>query len=220
MPHAPFVFRNVFNYHEISSKWRNKSDKVEMVAEGLINGLVVCKEVKRYPERTTGIRITIDSLGQGLVADGSDFVPVRATIVDNKGVTKVLAAEDVHLDILSGDAGIIGNDITTINPMKTQFGTATFLLRAGVTAGRIRVRASAPGLKSAELEIVSTAPRLPLLYSDTARTRLMPLQGPQLNQPIYTNTDLEKIKEENNRLRLQLTSKEQEIMEMRSRVNK
>jgi hypothetical protein len=104
--------------------------------------------------------------------------------------------------------------------MKTQFGTATFLLRAGVTAGRIRVRASAPGLKSAELEIVSTAPRLPLLYSDTARTRLMPLQGPQLNQPIYTNTDLEKIKEENNRLRLQLTSKEQEIMEMRSRVNK
>jgi beta-galactosidase len=222
MPHAPFIFHNVFNYHEISSHWRNRSNKIEMVAEGLINGKVVCREVKRYAERTTGIRLTIDSLGEGLVADGADFVPVRATIVDNKGIPKVLASEDIRLDVIAGDADIIGGDIITINPMKTQFGTATFLLRAGMKPGAIRIKATSDGLKGSELEIVSTPSRLPLLYTDTASRRSSPIKAPlQLNNPSLTNTDdIEKIKEENNRLRLQLTSKEQEIMEMRSRTNK
>lgn len=221
MPHAPFIFSNVFNYHEISSKWRNRSDKVEMIAEGLINGKVVCREVKKYAERTTGIQLTIDSLGTGLVADGSDFVPVRATIIDNKGIPKVLAAENIRLEVIAGDGDIIGGNVTTINPMKAQFGTATFLLRAGVTPGKIRIRATADGLKSSELTVVSTSARLPLLYSDTASRRADPFQAPlQLHQPSLTDSDIEKVKEENTRLRLQLTSKEQEIMEMRSKINK
>ncbi|MBO9154736.1 glycoside hydrolase family 2 protein [Chitinophaga sp. GCM10012297] len=210
MPHAPFVFRNVFDYHDISSRWRNKSDKVEMIAEGIIGGKVVCREVKKYAERTTGIKLTVDSLDMGLVADGADFVPVRATIVDNKGIPKVLAAEEVHFEI-SGNGSLIGGI------MKTQFGTATVLVKTGVRPGQIKIKASAAGLKSDEITLVSTASPLPLLYSEN--TSLQPvLPVPSMKEDQLTNADVEKLKEENARLRQQVTSKEQEIMEMRSRI--
>lgn len=210
MPHAPVVFRNVFNYHEISSRWRNKSDRIEMIAEGIIDGKVVCRQVKRYAERTTGIRLTVDSLGMGLIADGADFVPVRATIVDNKGVPKVLAAEEVHFEI-SGNGSLVGGT------MKTQFGTATILVKAGVTPGLISVKASAPGLKSDVITLNAAPPPLPLMYTESPSLQRLP-PAPSLQKKELTATDLERLKEENARLRQQMTSKEQEIMEMRSRI--
>jgi beta-galactosidase len=221
MPHPPFVFRDVFNYHDISSHWRNKSNKVEMIAEGIIDGKVVCREVKKYAERTTGIRLTVDSLGEGLVADGSDFVPVRATIIDNKGIPKVLASEDVHFEI-SGNGELIGGDINTINPMKTQFGTATILVRAGVHAGTIRIRATAKGLKSDEVTITTAPSPLPLLYTDSSSRQKSNAAGNIIskNENNTTAADIEKLKEENTRLRQEMTSKEQEIMEMRSTIKK
>jgi len=216
MPHAPFVFRHVFNYHEISSRWRNKSDKVEMVAEGYINGKLVCTQVKKYAERTTGIKLMVDSVGMGMIADGSDFVPVRATIIDNKGIPKVLASEDVHFEI-SGNGELIGGDMNTINPMKTQFGTATILVRAGVTPGVIKIKATAEGLKSDEITIVTSPSTLPLLYTDTISNSNKKRQSTEQKiETSTTNAELEKLKEENQKLRLQMISKEQEIMEMRS----
>ena len=221
MPHPPFVFRDVFNYHDISGHWRNKSNKVEMIAEGIIDGKVVCRQVKKYAERTTGIRLTVDSLGEGLVADGSDFVPVRATIIDNKGIPKVLASEDVHFEI-SGNGELIGGGINTINPMKTQFGTATILVRAGVHPGAIRVRATAKGLKSDEITITTAPSPLPLLYTDSSsRYKSGPARDIiSKNENNSTAADMEKLKEENTRLRQEMTSKEQEIMEMRSTIKK
>ena len=62
--------------------------------------------VKKYAERTTGVQVTVDDGGIGLVADGSDFVPIRATVVDNKGVPKVLASEYVYFQV-EGPAEII-----------------------------------------------------------------------------------------------------------------
>lgn len=220
MPHAPFVFKNVFHYHDISSHWRSNSDKVEMIAEGIINGEVVCREVKKYAERTTGIRLSVDSAGMGLVADGSDFVPVRATVIDNKGIPKVLAAEEIHFEI-SGNGELIGGDINTINPMKTQFGTATILVRAGVHPGSIKIKATAKGLKSDEITLNAAPAPLPMLYSDSSYHPLIHAAEPTLNNQInVTNADIEKLKEENTRLRQQMTSKEQEIMEMRSKIKR
>ncbi|WP_142688465.1 sugar-binding domain-containing protein [Chitinophaga polysaccharea] len=216
MPHAPFVFRNVFRYHDISTHWRNKSDKVEMIAEGIINGKVVCREVKKYAERTTGIKLTVDSAGIGLSADGADLVPVRATITDNKGIPKVLASEEVHFEI-SGNGSLIGGTVNNINPMKTQFGTATILVRAGTQPGLITIKAYADGLKSDAITIRSAPSPLPLLYSESAPAQPV-LPAASMKENLLTNTDLEKLKDENARLRQQMTSKEQEIMEMRSRI--
>ncbi|HEY4287805.1 MAG TPA: glycoside hydrolase family 2 TIM barrel-domain containing protein [Puia sp.] len=222
IPRPPIIFKNVFDYHEISSKWRNKSGKIEMIAEGIINGKVVCREVKKYAERTTGIKLFVDTLGEALVADGSDFVPVRATIVDNKGVTKVLASEDIHFEI-SGNGELIGGDMNSINPMKTQFGTATILVRAGVKAGEIKIKATANGLKGDEITITSLPSPLQLNYSDTtSRRNIIPVRNEETNgqQEVLSGTEMEKLKEENTRLRQELISKEQEIMEARSKANK
>lgn len=223
VPHAPFVFKNVFNYHEISSKWRNKSNKVEMIAEGLIDGKVVCKKEKKYAERTTGIKLEIDSVDIGLMADGADFVPIRATIIDNKGIPKVLAAEEIHFEI-SGGGEIVGGHMPGINPMKTQFGTATILVRAGVKAGTIKIKATAAGLKSDEIEITSIPALLPLAYSQSFYANSKPSTGSSVgNNTVWQKqseavVDAEKLKKENEQLRQQMTSKEQEIMEMRSRL--
>ena len=88
----------------------NSARKFEMVAEGLIGGKVVCRQCKKYPERSTGLQLALDDLGIPLAADGSDFVPVRATVVDNKGVPKVLASEYVHFTI-EGPGQIIGGRV-------------------------------------------------------------------------------------------------------------
>ena len=99
IPHPPFTFKNVFDFAVIKKEWRARTGKIEMIAEGVIGGKVVVREDKKYPERSAGVRVTVDDAGSGLVADGSDFVPVRAAIVDSKGVPKVLAAEYVHFEV-------------------------------------------------------------------------------------------------------------------------
>ena len=58
--------------------------------------------------------MTVNDAGMDLVADGSDFVPVRATIVDNKGVPKVLASEYVYFQV-EGPAEIINGPMAHIN---------------------------------------------------------------------------------------------------------
>lgn len=224
MPHAPFVFRNVFNFHKIHDNWRGKSDKIEMIAEGLINGKVVCKQIKKYAERTTSIKLSVDSVGMGLTADGSDFIPVRATIIDNKGIIKVLGSEYVHFEI-EGEGELIGGQMNTINPMKTQFGTATILVRAGIRPGKIKIRAYSDGLKGDEIEISSKSSGLPLLFNEEyckSSISLDAVGGKQIvNQKSNntTNPDVEKLKEEINDMRLKMTSKEQEIMELRSKIH-
>jgi len=219
LPHAPFVFKNVFSYHEISSKWRNRSDSIEMIAEGLIDGKVVCKQVKRYAERTTAIQLEIDSAGIGLTADGADFIPVRATIIDNKGIPKVLASEEITFEV-AGDATLITGNAANINPMRTQFGTATILLKAGLQPGKIQVRASAPGLKPGTIALISQPPSQSLVYDLAYYQNAKPAM---MNTAITINTpsaavgDNDKLRQENEELRKRMTVKDQEITEMRSR---
>jgi len=223
IPHAPIVFKNVFDYHVISSKWRDRSDKIEMIAEGLIDGKVVCKQVKKYPERTTGIRLSVDSVGKGLVADGSDFVPVRATVIDNKGIPKVLASEYIYFEI-EGEGEIIGGDMNTINPMKTQYGTATILVKAGIKPGKIKIRAYADGLKGDEIELSSKSSELSLFFDDNyyKSSKSAAVKGRNIIQESqnHTDSDVDKLREEVRTMQLKMTSKEQEIMELRSKIQK
>lgn len=221
MPHPPVIFKNVFNFGVITSKWRSRTNEIEMVAEGIINGEVVCKVVKKYPERTTGVKLVVDDAHIALQADGSDFVPIRAMIVDNKGVTKVLASEYIYFEV-EGPAEIIGDETTHANPMKTQFGVATALIRATTTPGKIRVKAHCRGLESDAIEIESLPATLPFLFDEayardvnTGKTAHS-FRGNN-TQP---ETDCKELEKQVNTLQLQLTSKEQEVMELKSRLNK
>ncbi len=222
MPHAPFTFKNVFSFHEISSNWRNRTKDINMVAEGLIGGKVVVRSVKKYPERTTGVKLEIDSAGMGLYADGSDFIPVRATIVDNNGVPKVLASEEIHFEI-TGEGEIIGSEKNQANPMKTQFGTATVFIRSTTQPGEIRIKAYAEGLKADEITLTSVKADLPLLFSPAAtaivktkniETSPTPVSAERIKGEDGKVKDLQdKIK----RLELEITSRDQDIMELRSK---
>lgn len=219
LPHPPFTFAKAFDFAEIKRHWRNRTGGIEMVAEGLVNGRVVARTVKRYPERTTAVALAVDDIGIGLAADGSDFVPVRATIVDNKGVPKVLAAEDVYFEV-EGPARIISGPLAQANPARTEFGTATLLLRATTTPGVIRIKAHAPGLESAETWLASAPPPLPLAFDrryaatskTAATTAAIQIDTTAGEAPAETR----ELRQEIQRLRQELTSQEQERMERRS----
>ncbi len=220
LPHPPFTFTNAFDYAVIKSQWRDRTGKIEMVAEGLIGGKVVARQVKKYPERSTALQVTVDDAGIGLTADGSDFVPVRATIVDNKGVSKVLASEYVYFEV-EGPAEIITGPQAHANPVRTEFGTATALLRATATPGTIRVTAHAPGLRSGEASLASAPASLPLGFDvNYAAASKIPATGDSVTFHTSSNdqpSDVKQLRDECLRLQRELTSKEQDLMELRSK---
>ncbi|HEX4085306.1 MAG TPA: glycoside hydrolase family 2 TIM barrel-domain containing protein [Chthoniobacteraceae bacterium] len=160
-PHPPVIFKNVFDMHPLKGNPDELHEHANMIAEGLINGQVVCREVKPYPQRTVGLRLEVDDQGVPLQADASDFVPVRAYIVDRYGATRVLENGYIHFQV-DGPGSIIGDASNQANPMKAEFGVATGLVRAGLTPGVIHVTATCFGLKPATVDIPIVPPSIPL----------------------------------------------------------
>ena len=142
LPHPPFTFRNVFNFSTINTHWRDRTGEIQMVAEGLIDAKVAATEVKKYPERVTGLRVTVEDDGIGLTADGADFVRIRADLVDNKGVLKVLSSRCI---VRSPGPG--GDHRRRIQPRESdahRVGTTTVLLRSTYKPGVIKIKGVRP----------------------------------------------------------------------------
>ena len=170
MPNAPVVFKNVWNFWEardysyVQKKWQ----KVNILAEGIINGKVVCAQKKMPSRRSTKLRLRIDSQGVPLVADGSDFVVVIAEVTDDNGNVRRLAKENIVFTI-EGEGEIIGDRSINANPRTVEFGTAPVLVRSTSKAGKIRIKAHvqfegthAP--TPAEIEFESVDPEFPSCY--------------------------------------------------------
>ena len=170
MPNAPVVFKNVWNFWEardysyVQKKWQ----KVNILAEVIINGKVVCAQKKMPSRRSTKLRLRIDSQGVPLVADGSDFVVVIAEVTDDNGNVRRLAKENIVFTI-EGEGEIIGDRSINANPRTVEFGTAPVLVRSTSKAGKIRIKAHvqfegthAP--TPAEIEFESVDPEFPSCY--------------------------------------------------------
>ena len=170
MPNAPVVFKNVWNFWEardysyVQKKWQ----KLNILAEGIINGKVVCAQKKMPSRRSTKLRLRIDSQGVPLVADGSDFVVVIAEVTDDNGNVRRLAKENIVFTI-EGEGEIIGDRSINANPRTVEFGTAPVLVRSTSKAGKIRIKAHvqfegthAP--TPAEIEFESVDPEFPSCY--------------------------------------------------------
>src|ERR1035437_2306799 len=112
-----------------------------MVAEGLINGKVVARVERTPAMRPTKIRLTVDYSQHPLVADGSDFVTVIASVTDDKGVVKRLNDYIIKFEI-EGEGQIIGDELFGVNPQKIEWGTAPILVRASTKPGKIKIIAS------------------------------------------------------------------------------
>jgi len=219
--HPPFIFKDVFNFSDIHSALRNKSQDVQLVAEGIINGEVVVKSVKNYAKQSAGVKLSVSDEGMSLRADGSDFIPVRATVVDPDGNPKILSSEYVYFKV-EGPAEIIGGEFNHANPVKTTLGVATALIRASMKPGRIKITAFVNGLKSDTISIVSLPSKTKMMFdSEYAEKSVKALENKiEIVQKDGSNlpSDVLELQKEVKNLRLQLVGKEQDIMELRSRI--
>ena len=173
------VFQDAWDFFEARNhSYTQKSwQSVKMVAEGIIDGKVVCQEEKMPSRRSTKLRLYVDEMGKKLVADGSDFVVVICEVTDDLGHVRRLAKENIHFTI-EGEGEIIGDASINANPRAVEWGSAPVLVRSTKQAGKIKIKAEVqfPGTHAptpAELEIESIPYDLPMcLSSDTSHTSL------------------------------------------------
>ena len=161
------VFKDAWDFFEARNhSYTQKSwQSVKMVAEGIIDGKVVCKAEKMPSRRSTKLRLYADEMGKQLVADGSDFIVVVCEVTDDLGHVRRLAKENIRFTI-EGEGEIIGDASIGANPRAVEWGSAPVLVRSTKTAGKIKVKAEVqfPGTLAptpAELEIESVAYDVP-----------------------------------------------------------
>ena len=175
MPNAPVVFENVWDFWEargysyVQKNWQ----KVNLVAEGIRNGEVVCTTKKMPSRRSTKLQLRVDYQKSPLVADGSDFIVVVAEVTDDSGNVRRLAKENVVFTV-EGEGEIIGDATIGANPRAVEFGSAPVLIRSTRKAGKIKVKARvqyegthAP--TPAEIEFESVPSLLPACFTEQTR---------------------------------------------------
>ena len=176
---APVIFKNVWDFwkaREYSYKGKNWQ-KVNLIAEGFINGEKVTCDHRMPSRRSTKLRLYADERGKQLVADGSDFIVVVCEVTDDSGNVRHLAKDQIHFTV-EGPAEIIG-DGTDIgaNPRQVEWGTAPILLRSTTQPGKITIHADVlyPGTHAptpATLTIESVASTMPTIGTAESRTSL------------------------------------------------
>lgn len=176
MPSPPVVFEDVWDFWEARSySYTNKNwQAVNMVAEGIIDGKVVCTTKRMPSRRSTKLRLYVDWENKPLVADGSDFIVVVAEVTDDSGNVRRLAKENIRFTI-EGEGEIIGDQTIYANPRPVEFGSAPILVRSTRKAGKIRIKAEVefPGTHAptpAEIEFESVPAQLPFCYADEVVT--------------------------------------------------
>ncbi len=170
MENPPVIFNDVWDFWEARnfSYFQKNWQKVNMVAEGIINGEVVCSTKKMPSRRSTKLQLSIDRKGKELVADGSDFIVVVAEVTDDSGHVRRLAKENIVFTV-EGEGEIIGDASIHANPRPVEFGSAPVLIRSTREAGKIKVKAHvqfegthAP--TSAEIEFESVPADIPFCF--------------------------------------------------------
>ena len=154
IPHPPFTFRGLkfTPGHEGATPFDRGDGATrgwmpgELRAEGLIGGKVGATHTVRVAGVQTQLGLAVGTCGRPLVADGSDFIVVYASILDARSTVVPLADDLVHFEVL-GEGEIIGDTSIGANPMQAQAGIAWVLIRSTRRPGTITVTAQAFGLK-------------------------------------------------------------------------
>ena len=193
------VFKDAWDFFEARNhSYTQKSwQSVKMVAEGIIDGKIVCKEEKMPSRRSTKLRLYVDEMGKKLVADGSDFVVVVCEVTDDLGHVRRLAKENIHFTV-EGEGEIIGDASINANPRAVEWGSAPVLIRSTRQAGKIKIKAEVqfPGVHAptpAELEIESVPYNVPMCYN-ISETTVTHHPSSITHQPTSTLSDAEKTK--------------------------
>lgn len=195
---APVIFKGVWDFWEarkhsyVQKNWQ----KVNMVAEGIIGGKVVCTDRRMPSRRSTKLRLYADEMGKRLVADGSDFIVVVAEVTDDSGNVRRLAKENIVFTV-SGEGTIIGDASINANPRAVEWGSAPILVRSTRKAGKIKIHAEvqfpgthAPAPADLEIESVPYTGRFCFIPQTSAVIR--PAHSADTTGPQQSLTDDEK----------------------------
>lgn len=135
LPHPPFTFRI------------NKFEPGTLTAIGYNNGKEVIRTTQRTPVKASRISLDIDVAGKPLQSGQSDIVFLYARITDENGVLVPDAKNMINFKV-TGNAVLVGS-----NPVKAEAGIAAILLKAGESAGEIRVSAYSESLKEGTMKV-------------------------------------------------------------------
>lgn len=218
LPYPPYIFRDV--YHFMDDKvlaMSNQHNKVYLLAEGFIDGKVVATHKVMPARRPSKLLLWADDENLPLEAGGSDFVTVIAAVADDSGNIKRLNNEEIAF-VVEGEGSLVGSGQPGIHPVKVSWGTAPALIRSGLTPGTIKVRASTTTSGthkplSAELEITSKRPEIPLIYlkSDTEaeNQKKKPTEASVKKEEREMQRQMELLQQEINRLKLKEVERQQ-----------
>jgi beta-galactosidase len=168
LPHPPVVFTNAFGFMKIKSLMRaGKTSEATIRFDGLIGGQVVVSQTLYAPKAPGRIELKLADQGVPLEADGSDIMPVVATITDEGGQPKHFR-NDEFVFTVTGEGRFVGGPEIGANPCRTEFGTAPLLIRSTGRAGQIIVDArlkftGAMTMKAGRLVFASVPPKIQLI---------------------------------------------------------
>jgi beta-galactosidase len=113
-----------------------------------MNGMPAAEAIRRTPGAPARIQLTADLVGPAFAANGADAVFVRAAVCDANGNSVPDATNGVDFAV-SGAAQLVSPAHVC-----AEAGIATALIRSSTaTPGQVLVRATAPALKAAHLEL-------------------------------------------------------------------
>ncbi|MGB7843035.1 MAG: glycoside hydrolase family 2 TIM barrel-domain containing protein [Salinimicrobium sp.] len=117
-------------------------------AVGFIDGRQVSSHLVSTPEAASKIEVSIDLRGKELSEETPDVIFVYAKIVDDKGNVVHSSNAAVKFELSAENAELLGE-----NPVKTEAGIATILLRTKKITGPIKIIATSQGLDTGRLNI-------------------------------------------------------------------
>ncbi|WP_309641270.1 glycoside hydrolase family 2 TIM barrel-domain containing protein [Flavobacterium sp.] len=136
LKHAPFVFQI------------EKYQAGTLRAEGFIDGKKVTENIVKSPTKATKIELSYDLSNIPINKNNPDVVFVYAKITDENGTVIPDATDDVTFSLEGENAKLIGQ-----NPIKSEAGIATILLRTDSFKKPLIIKAASENLKSDEIEI-------------------------------------------------------------------
>lgn len=119
----------------------------KLEANGFLAGKEVVKAERKTPGTPAKIILAVNLSGKDLQAGKNDVVFVYASVTDDDG-TIIRDDKRAVSYTVEGDAELIGD-----NPRKAEAGISSILLRAGKMPGTLKIKASAEGLATGEIEI-------------------------------------------------------------------
>ena len=202
MPSQPVIFKDVWDFWEARnySYTQKNWQKVNMVAEGICAGKVVCSEKRMPSRRSTKLRLYIDEMGKKLVADGSDFVVVVCEVTDDSGHVRRLAKENIVFTV-EGEGEIIGDASINANPRTVEWGSAPVLIRSTRKPGMIKVHAEVqfPGTHAptpADIEFESIPASIEQLFIPQQKKTVSAVTRQQGSQQDFTEEEKSKMLQE------------------------